>query len=372
MKWVWQLKKWPQFEFDASIIQKYENEFHKNIGILLGSVHHVDKGEWQQVQINILTQEALSTSSIEGEILKRDSVQSSIRKQLGLQNEKLKIMPNEEGIAELMVEVYQSFNKTLSNKTLFEWHKMITKGKRDLEAVGIYRKHKEPMQVVSGNMVHTKVFYEAPPSMQMKAEMQLFINWYNENIKNNSMPVLIFAGIVHLYFLMIHPFEDGNGRIGRALIEKAISQKINTPALNSIAKVIEQDKKKYYAQIQKCNDTLEINEWLVYFAETVLASQKYSIKLVEFLIAKSNFFITYKNALNSRQEKVILRIFKEGIEGFKGGLSSANYIKITKASTATATRDLQELVALKILTQTGENKYRRYFINIQTHTTPPF
>jgi Fic family protein len=364
MKWVWQQKNWPNFEFDATLISKYEFEFAHNIGKLNGIVQHVIMDDVQKVQVNILTQEALATSSIEGEILKRESVQSSIRKHLGLKTTAIKVEANEAGVAELMVNVYQNFNQKLNSKLLFEWHKMIANGRRDLDYIGSYRRHAEPMQIVAGVLNYHQVFYEAPPSSQVNNEMKTFINWYNANLNSKSnLSILAFAGIAHLYFEMIHPFEDGNGRIGRALVEKAISQRIGQPALNSFATIIESKKRKYYDALKSCNTDLDITKWLIYFSETIIASQIYSIKLVQFLITKAHFFTKFSSHINSRQEKVLLRIFEEGIDGFKGGLSAANYKSITNASTATVTRDLAELVNMQALIKKGVFKNSRYYLN---------
>jgi Fic family protein len=366
MKWIWQQKNWPFFKYNAQPLLPFENEFFKNAGIIKGSISHLEKTGAEQLTIELLTQEAVSTSGIEGEILKRESVQSSIKKHFGLKTDNRKVQANEAGIAEMMVDVYVNYNKPLSHQTLFLWHKMLTNGRRDLEVIGNYRKHTEPMQIVSGSLSAPKLFYEAPPSKQVVGEMAKFIKWYNAQASaKNGLPVLVFAGIVHLYFEIIHPFEDGNGRIGRALVEKAISQKLNTPALNSFAKIIEGGKKEYYAALQSCNHDLTIDNWLHYFCKTVLQAQQYSINMAGFVITKTKFFNKYNSTVNQRQLKVLLRVFEEGVEGFKGGLSAANYKTITGASAATATRDLQELVNIKALKKTGELKHSRYFLNIE-------
>ncbi len=364
MKWIWQDRNFPNFEYDPSLFLEFEQEFYRNSGIIIGVLSHLDTHNLEYLKIEILTQEAVSTSSIEGEILKRESVQSSIRKHLGLKTDNRKVQPNEAGISEMMVDLYLNFDKTLTHQTLFEWHKMLMNGRRDLEIIGNYRQHPEPMQIVSGNLSAPKIFYEAPPSNQVFKAMDELIKWYNINISSqNGISTLIFAGIVHLYFEIIHPFEDGNGRIGRALVEKVISQKLKAPALNSFAKIIESRKKEYYDALQSCNYDLDVNKWLLFFSKVLLDSQQYTIKLVSFVVAKSKFFIRY-DQLNERQLKVLLRVFEEGIEGFKGGLSAANYKTTCGASSATVTRDLQELVQIKALYKTGELKHTRYFLNL--------
>ncbi len=365
MQWIWQHKGWFDVIYNSTKLIEFENEFHRNTGIIYGVISHLEANNLENLKIEILTQEALSTSSIEGEILKRESVQSSIRKHLGLKTDYRKVQPNEAGIAEMMVEIYQHFDAPLRDETFFLWHKMLMNGRRDIEVIGNYRQHPEPMQIVSGNFSAPKVFYEAPPSTQVRSEMERLITWYNHQIDTpNEISILAFAGIAHLFFEIIHPFEDGNGRIGRALVEKIISQKIKTPSLNSFSKTIEANKKVYYEALQSCNHSQDVNKWLLFFAKMILESQQYTIKMVRFLVAKSKFFIKY-NAMNERQLKVLSRVFEEGIEGFKGGLSAANYKTITGASPATVTRDLQELVSIEALTKTGELKHTRYFLNLQ-------
>lgn len=363
MSWVWKHKNWPNFEYDATALLEYEKIFYTNTGIILGVFSHLASNNVEHLKIDILTQEALSTSNIEGEILQRASVQSSIRKHLGLKTDNIKIPANAAGIAEMMTDVYLNFDTPLTNETFFNWHSMLMNGRRDIETIGDYRKHEDAMQIVSGNLSAPSVFYEAPPSKQVNAEMQKLIEWCNNNFSDISIVAL--AGIAHLYFEIIHPFEDGNGRLGRALIEKLISQKMKTPVLNSFAKVIDQNKRAYYDALQSCNHSLDINEWLQFFSKTLLESQQYTIRMVNFIVAKTKFFAKYKMALNARQEKVLLRVFEEGLEGFKGGLSAANYKTISFASSATVTRDLQELVSINALTKTGELKRTRYFLNLE-------
>jgi Fic family protein len=366
MTWIWQHKKWPQFEYDSSLFEAFEQEFHINTGIVIGVISRLESNDLEHLKIEILTQEAVSTSGIEGEILQRESVQSFIRKQLGLKPGTVKVPANAAGVAEMMTDVYLNFDKPLTHDTVFLWHQMLMNGRRDIESIGNYRIHSDAMQIVSGNLASPKIFYEAPASGQVRTEMGKFIEWYTAQVsKPTGIPVVVLAGIAHLHFEIIHPFEDGNGRIGRALIEKLISQKIKTPALNSFSKIIAAHKKEYYTALQSCNHTLEINSWLLFFSKMLLLSQQYSIKMIDFILAKNKFFSKYNKAINERQSKVLLRIFEEGIEGFKGGLSATNYKTITNTSPATATRDLQELVNIKAFIKTGELKHSRYFLNLK-------
>ena len=192
--------------------------------------------------------------------------------------------------------------------------------------------------------------------------MDEFIAWFNNS--KDSTPPLARAAIAHLYFVSIHPFEDGNGRIARALAIKALSQSIKQPLLTSLSATIQHSRKKYYKALEENNQSLEINGWIIYFAKTFLESQNHTQKLIEFLLEKTRLYDRLKGKINERQDKVLKRIFAEGLDGFKGGLSAENYIKITKTSRATATRDLQDLVEMGALTKHGELKATRYFLKL--------
>jgi Fic family protein len=172
------------------------------------------------------------------------------------------------------------------------------------------------------------------------------------------------AGLVHLYFVSVHPFEDGNGRIARALAKKSLAQNLGQPSLIALSYTIERSRKAYYDALERNNKELEITDWLNYFAETVIEAQRNTIKRVDFYVAKARFYDRLRGKLNARQEKVIARMFREGIDGFQGGLSAENYIAIAKTSRATATRDLQDLVAVGALIRTGELRHTRYYLNM--------
>jgi Fic family protein len=239
-------------------------------------------------------------------------------------------------------------------------------GRVDVRDIGRYRTDPEPMQVVSGRLDAPEVHFEAPPAVRVKAEMARFIRWFNVTAPEGRRPLqpVTRAGLAHLYFVCIHPFEDGNGRIARALADKALAQGLGQPSLTSLSQVIEKRKKAYYATLARNNRTLEVTDWLVTFGEMILEAQTYTERLIRFLIEKTRLYDRLRGRLNPRQEKVLERMFREGPEGFKGGLSVANYIAITGAARATATRDLQELVALGALRRSGELKSTRYWLAI--------
>jgi Fic family protein len=366
MTWNWQQADWPAFSHDTVVLEPMESQFLLHSGEFIGAFRHVSPEDRDMLRVELIGDEALKTSEIEGEILNRDSVQSSLRLQFGLGADDRRVPPAERGIAEMMVDLYRNFAGPLDHATLFSWHRMIMAGHPNIRMVGAYRDHAEPMQIVSGSLTNPKVHFEAPPSMQVKREMGAFVAWFNNTAPGaaHALPALARAGFAHLYLVSIHPFEDGNGRIGRALSEKSLAQNLGQPSLIALAYTIERDRKAYYEMLERSNKNNEITEWIVYFAETVLQAQRNSLKRVEFYIAKARFYDRLRGQLNVRQTKVIDRMFREGIDGFKGGLSAENYISITKAPRATATRDLQDLVNKGALIRTGQRRHTRYHLKL--------
>jgi len=366
MKWNWQKEGWPEFRFDPDALAALEAKFLTSSGVLTGVCRHLQDEALNELRVELMSEEALKTSEIEGEFLNRDSLQSSIRRQFGLQTDSRKIPPAEQGVAEMTVDVYRTWADPLSDDALFEWHLMLAKGRRDLTDVGCYRTLPEPMQIVSGPFDRRTVHFEAPPSADISHEMSLFNKWFNRTAPKGraSLPALTRAGTAHLYFVCIHPFEDGNGRVGRAVAEKSLAQNLGRPTLIALAHTIEANRKTYYAALERNNQLLDITDWLVWFAQTVLDAQDYTVQCVGFLVEKAKLYARLSGRLNERQNKVLARMFKEGPSGFKGGLSADNYIRITKTSASTATRDLQDLVDKGALIRTGERKATRYQINL--------
>lgn len=367
MTWNWERSEWPVFSYKTEALAQLEQQFLLQSGELVGACKHIGPDDQETLKIELISEEAVKTSAIEGELLNRDSVQSSLRYQLGLGGGQAGIPRAERGIAEMMVDLYRNFAKPLDDATLFAWHRMLLSEDRSIKVIGGYRTHEHAMQVVSGPDYKRTVHFEAPPSSHMPKEMRRFNAWFNDTLPGgkHSLPALTRAGIAHLHFVCIHPFEDGNGRIGRALAEKSLAQNLNQPSLIALAYTIERKRKDYYAALERNNKDLEITAWLAYFANTILEAQRNTISRVDFFVAKAKFYEKFRDRLNERQGKVVARIFKEGIDGFKGGLSAENYISISKTSRATATRDLQDLVDKGAFTRTGELRHTRYFMNLK-------
>lgn len=359
MEWNWQHKDWPHFNYDAVKIEDLEQSFLFNAAKTQWLWEHIDESEKQDLSINFLANEALKTSEIEWEILSRDSVRSSIQKYFWIKNN-FPAKPSEIWIAQMMVHMFQNSDQQIDHEILFQWHKYVCNGRTDLEDIWKYRTHIEKMQVVSGQIDNLKIHYEAPASKDIPKEMEIFINW----LKNNKDSPLIRSSIAHLYFVCIHPFEDENGRIGRSISEHILSNYLGYPSLIALSHMIEKYKNIYYQMLEKNNTKIHIDSWIVWFAQTIIEAQEYSMKTIHFIIKKTKIYDSFRDDLNSRQLKVLNKLFDAWIEGFVWWLSAKNYMSISQTTISTTTRDLNDLVNKWILKKTWERKSTRYFLNI--------
>ncbi len=366
MVWNWEQPDWPSFRWDAGRLAEAERVYAEGAGVLLGSVQHLAESDVERLTVASMSTEAVTTSAIEGEVFDRESVQSSIRRHLGLAAPVQTARAGEEGIAALTVDLYRNWSARLTDRTLFAWHRMVMRGRTDLNDLGAYRTHASAMQVVSQRGYTTRVHFEAPPSRRVRAEMAEFILWFARTGPTGTEPLtpLTRAAVAHLYFESIHPFEDGNGRVGRAIAEMALAQSRGRPTLTALAATILKRRSEYYAALEAANKSNEITEWLAWFAGIGIEAQRRTIAEVEFLIQKTLLLDRVADVLNHRQLKVLLRVLEEGPDGFTGGLSAGKYSAITKAASATSTRDLAEMVDLGILKRTGERKGTRYHLVI--------
>jgi Fic family protein len=229
---------------------------------------------------------------------------------------------------------------------LFAWHLMLFEKRGGLRDIGHYRRGDGPMEIVSGPTHERRMHFEAPPSPKVPKEMAGFLDWFKRTTPAgiDPLPSSTRAGIAHLYFESIHPFENGNGRIGRAIAEKALAEGFGQPTLTALATTILLRRKTYYAALEAANKSNEVTAWLTWFAGITIEAQRRTTAHVEFLLEKTRLLDRLRGQLNSRQEKALPRMLREGPDGFKGGLSAGNYATITSASPATTTRDLAELV----------------------------
>jgi len=367
MTYNWQQDDWPEFKYNLKSVEDSLFSLAERVGRVSGLLKGLPEDTQIETIIDIMVSEAIKTSEIEGEYLSRQDVISSIRKNLGFNQNVERVKDKKaEGAAELMIDVRNTYAEDLTQEKLFSWHKMIMKGMRRI-TIGNWRTHKDPMQVISGPLGKQKVHYEAPPSKCVPDEMKRFIKWFNETGPGETKEIKIPAvrsAIAHIYFETIHPFEDGNGRIGRAISEKALSQGVGRPIMLSLSKTIEANKNAYYDALQVAQQSNEITPWINYFIHVILDAQEQTEEQIDFTLKKTKFFDRFKGQLNERQLRVVRRLMEEGPTGFEGGMSARKYIAITHTSKATATRDLQDLVEKKAFIPSGGGRSTRYQVNL--------
>lgn len=361
----WQFSNWPHFKYQTAILDDILLAFAEATGHISGLLKGLPRDVQTDAVIAMMIAEAIKTSEIEGEYFSREDVASSIRHKLGLLNNQSISNKNAAGVGELMVIVRNTYSEPLTADMLFSWHKVLLQHHTTTTTIGEWRKDVAAMQVVSGAIGKEVIHFEAPPSVIVPVEMQQFINWFNNTAPsgvNEIKKAPVRSAIAHLYFESIHPFEDGNGRVGRAIAEKALSQTLGRPVLLSLSKTIEANKKLYYDTLKQAQQSDDVTDWVTYFTNIVLEAQLQATQLVEVVLRKTKLFSKFSNQLNERQLKVINKMFDAEPEGFVGGMTAKKYISITKASKATATRDLQALENLGILQIAGGGRSTHYYL----------
>jgi Fic family protein len=369
----WQLAGWPHFTFDTAAAQPHCDAFLAGACRLQGQFAQLTAGTHQDALVDSMITEALHSFAIEGERLSQADLRSSLRNHLGLNPVAERVGDRRaEGVAALMLQVRSEVMAPLTHETLHQWHRLLMDGnvsgvlKIPLEA-GVYRSNPEPMQIVSGPVGYERVHYEAPPAANVLYEMQQLLDWFNStapdavgNTRYLSGPVR--AAVLHLWFESVHPYEDGNGRIGRALAEKALFQSLGAPAVISLSAAIDADRKQYYQQLSAASRTLDITNWVQWFCQTCCEAQRMAAKQVEGTLAKHRFWLQHASTvLNDRQVKAINRLFlADADDGFAGGMNAQKYASLTRCSKATATRDLADLCEKACLTVSGTGRSTRY------------
>lgn len=364
----WESKYWPNFTFDVSLVAKSIGEYSKKAYGIEGALSQLPSSDHDAAFMHLLVEEAISTSAIEGEKLNREEVRSSIAKFLGLQApEHGGHFPKEKGIAAMLIDVRKSIKTAMSKELLCHWHLLLLHGSEDYYIQpmikGDYRN--SSIEIIREDLYgEIEIIYKAPGANrdEVQSQMDSFIQWYNST--DYAGPIK--SAIAHLWFVAIHPFQDGNGRIGRAIAEHALFQDFTRPPLFSMSTVINANRADYYQQLRNTNSTLQIDEWVVWFVELVRIAQVKSLESVEFVLKKTKFWAAYGDVkLNGRQQKVMQKIFSVGADGFvRDGMTNEKYRAITGAPIATATRDLKSLVDHGLLYASGEGKRGlRYFVN---------
>ncbi len=363
MRYNWQQSDWPDFRYDLAGASGTLLDFAEHSGRVDGLLEGLPEGLEIEAVLDLMIAEAVKTSAIEGEVLEREAVMSSIRNRLGLNPEPEPVRSRmADGAGQLVVAVRNSFGDPLTAETLFSWHEMLLGGTSGLR-VGGWREGGDPMQVVSGRIDKPTVHFEAPPSGRVPGEMARYIEWFNRTAPRGKEPIPhapVRSAIAHLYFESIHPFEDGNGRIGRAISEKALSQGIGRPVALSLSRTIEAERNAYYNALKTSQTSNVITDWITWFTGVTLRAQLDAEAQILFVLRKSKFFRRLDGQLNERELKVLHRMLEAGPEGFQGGMNARKYVALTGASKATATRDLQHLAQIGAFVPMGGGRSTRY------------
>ena len=368
MRFNWQQNDWPNLRYRTDGLTDLLLAFADHAGRAGGLLEGLPEDLGTEAVLDLMIAEAIRTSAIEGETLQRDAVMSSIRNHLGL-NPVPQLVASRlaDGAGELMVAVRHGFRERLSEETLFAWHRMLLGGSSGLR-IGAWRRGGDPMQVVSGRIDEPTVHFEAPPAARVPGEMDRFIAWFNATAPGGPEAIPhapVRSAVAHLYFESIHPFEDGNGRIGRALSEMALSQGLGRPVAMSLSRTIDERRSNYYAALKSAQRSNEITGWVAWFVGIVVEAQREAGERIRFVLRKSKFFQRFEAELNERQHKVLRRMFDAGPEGFTGGMNARKYVALTGVSKATATRDLQHLASLGALIPLGGGRSTRYDLALE-------
>jgi len=370
MRYNWQQPDWPHFQYDLSGLQDLLVTFSARMGSAAGSLKALPDSDRTDVLLNLMVSEAIKTPEIEGEYFSRADFMSSIRNNLGL-NTSPESVTNiaARGVADLTVNARDTFEAPLSTALLFAWHEMLLGHHDGLHKlkIGGWRTHAEPMQVVSGSPANQQVHFEAPLSKNVPAEMKQFVLWFNNTAPGGKKEIRIApvrAAVTHLYFESIHPFEDGNGRIGRTLAEKALAQTLRFAPVLSLSSAIESTRDNYYAALQRGQSSNEITAWISWFLHSLMDAQSTAETEIDFTIRKASFFEQYMSEMNDRQVTVVRRMLQEGQTGFEGGMSTKKYCIIADTSKATASRDLEHLTRLGAFRKYGGGRSTRYDLTL--------
>ena len=359
--WAWEHPNWPNFVIDEGAFADRIEAFHRAAERLSGNVEAMSDEGRTDTEIALMLSEAIATSAIEGEHLDRDSVRSSLLVHFGKEAAKPNTGMKASGAASLIVDTRRKWAQPLTHEMLGVWQTMAVPEMLSSEAMrGAYRQG--DMRIVSGHPGRYRVHYEAPPASRVPDEMGRFLEWYNTDSVGVDGPVR--ASIAHLWFERIHPFDDGNGRVGRAIADHALSQALYRPTLACLATAIGQSRKAYYKAFQNFDlgTQLDMNGFADYFTGAIVQAQEIARAEVGFVLDKTRFFDRHRAAMNKRQTKAMERMFREGRRGFEGGMSAKKYMAITKCQSSTATRDLSALVAMGALTSKGGGRSTRYEI----------
>ncbi|WP_043515694.1 Fic family protein [Halomonas sp. BC04] len=374
--WIWQQPDWPAFHWRAAVIQPRLQEAWRSLGMLLGRVGSLPADDDPAVTLDTLLQNITTSSAIEGERLNAATVRSSLARRLGVDNGGAAVSSRSEGLADMMMDAIGSPDTALTRERLFQWHRWLFP---DAEASlvrlrGGEWRGEEPMQVVSGRLDKPRVHFEAPPRTALDDEMAAFLAWFDASRNDPTLDPLLRAGIAHFWFVTLHPFEDGNGRLARAITDRALAQADRQSIrLYTMSAAILAERQHYYRVLEASQrGTTDLSDWLAWFLDILLKTLGDALAGIERTLDKTHFWQRFADAgLLPEQIKVLNRLLDGGEQGLEDGISAAQYQRVAEVSKATATRHLSDLLAKGCLEKLpGGGRSTRYRVVDASPTCP--
>lgn len=350
--YIHELENWPNFNWDQECITHLLIHLRHQQGRLIGGMESIGFHIREETVLQTLTQDVIKSSEIEGEILDRSQVRSSVARHLGMEIAALDpVDRNVDGVVEMMLDATQKFDQPLTKERLLNWHAaLFPTGRSGITKIQVGAWRTGPVQVVSGGMGKEKVHFDAPPANRVDREMELFLDWLNAE---SNIDLVLKAAIAHFWFVTIHPFDDGNGRIGRAIADLILARSENSPRrFYSLSAQIQQERKHYYAILENTQKgQLTITSWIEWFFGCLERAIEKTLSLLGNILQKEQFWAAVaESSLNERQRKMINRL----LEGMEGKLTSSKWAKMAKCSQDTANRDILDLLNRGLLTKNPE------------------
>ena len=371
-RWIWQLPEWPTLAFDAQRIQPLLAEARTAQGVLLGKAQAIGLEGLQPHVRDSLTQEALTTSAIEGEKLDPESVRSSVARRLGLDTSGAPIREgkrNIEGLIDVLQDATLNTDSPLTLERLCQWHgALFPTGFSGMQRIDVGALRSVPIEIVSGAIGHSKVHYAAPPAEGLPDQVNAFLAWFNHTqprVGPKPMDGLVRAAISHLWFETLHPFDDGNGRIGRAILQLALGQDMGQPGrIVTLSRQIESCKDQYYSELEQAqrSTSMDVTAWVEWMLAQMAQAHAVANRTIDSAIQRIRFQARMAAfTLNERQQKTMRKLLDAGPKGFEGGMTTRKHQSLAQTSTPTAARDLIELERLGLLTRVGDGRSTRYY-----------
>ncbi len=367
---------WPRAAFDAQRVQDLLAAARNAQGVLLGKAEAIGLEGLQPHIRDSLTHEALTTSAIEGEKLDPESVRSSVARRLGLDTSGAPVREgrrNIEGLIDVLQDATLNTDSPLTPERLCSWHgALFPTGFSGMQRIDVGALRSVPMEIVSGAVGRSKVHYAAPPADSLASQVDAFLTWFNQTqpmVGTLPMDGLVRAAVSHLWFETLHPFDDGNGRIGRAILQLALGQDMGQPGrIVTLSRQIESSKDRYYSELERAqrSKSMDVTAWVEWMLEQIALASEFANRTIDSAIQRIRFQATMSAiSLNERQQKTMKKLLDAGPKGYEGGMTTRKHERIAQTSTPTAARDLIELERLGLLTRYGDGRSTRYYPSIE-------